>query len=181
MKRLYLLRHAQAMPIDGLCIDAERQLTPKGKDDAKALGGFMRRKNYKPDLIICSTARRTQQTQNQVIEALGSGSLETRSEKKIYDAYTSDLFSLIQNTSDTYQSLMLIGHNPAIYELAVLLSNAGSDSVLGRLQNGYQPASLSVIDLSCDTWESAAPEAGTLIELVNPMDYNAPATPARWT
>src|SRR6056297_3405337 len=119
MKRLYILRHAKAMPAEGES-DAERRLAPKGEQDAQSLGKIMSGKSYAPDLIYCSPARRTKETMEGLCQTLGE--IKTKLEPKIYSASQGDLFTLIQNAEPSCETLILIGHNPAIHQLAATLA-----------------------------------------------------------
>ncbi|HOO82775.1 MAG TPA: histidine phosphatase family protein [Alphaproteobacteria bacterium] len=180
MKRLLLLRHAQALPANG-GQDFDRALSPKGLEDARALGQALRQRGLIPDYILCSSAKRTQQTCKESLFQTDEHKIHSSFSKDIYSASRGDLFHLIQNVRDNPATLMLIGHNPAIYELAVMLAAAGNDAVLARLSNGYQPASLSIIEAPIDDWAALDPDKCQIVDLLDPLDYNAPARPTRWT
>ncbi len=176
-KHLFLLRHAMAGSAlsDG---DKSRALTPKGKDDAKALGQYMLKNNHIADLVICSPARRTRET----LEGLQS-SLELnniRTPDILYSGSTGDYLHEIQKSGDENCNILMVAHNPSIYELVFLLAAQGSDSLMQRLTEGYPPASLSVIECACDRWADIQPAENKLISLVNPMDYNSVSRPTRW-
>ena len=179
MKKLLLLRHADALPAEG-GNDIERKLSPKGLKDAYALGEELNKKNLIPMRIACSSAKRTQQTCQEVLKGCGEN-IHTEFSKMIYGASTGDLLNLIRNTDDTLQSLMIIGHNPTIYELAVHLAMRGNDMILNHLGQGYAPATLSVLDINIQQWAEINPEHCEITALLDPLNYNAPATPARWT
>ncbi len=98
----------------------------------------------------------------------------------LYSGSVGDYLYEIQKCDDQYQNILLIAHNPSIYELIILLAAQGSDSVMQRLTEGYSPATLSVIDCVCESWANIQPAENTLSTLTNPMDYNAPARPTRW-
>jgi len=179
MKRLLLLRHAQALPAEGGS-DIDRALSPKGLSDAYALGQTLKAKDIGPAHIVCSSAKRTQQTCGELLKGL-EDNIHTEFSKMIYSASFGDLLHLIQSTDDELESLMVIGHNPTIYELAVRMASEGSDTDLNHLGQGYAPATLSVIETDIERWAEINPKACTLAALLDPLDYNAPSTPARWT
>lgn len=179
MKTLLLLRHAQALPAESGG-DIERKLSPKGLSDALALGQTIGKQGISPDQIYCSSAVRTRQTCEKLLEGLGAQP-PTEYTKGIYSAGVGDLLHIIQNTDEKIGTMMLIGHNPTIYELAVKMAGHGADTALNHLSMGYPPASLSVIEIDADNWVEAAGQKGTLKALYDPLDYNAPSTPARWT
>ena len=179
MKRLLLLRHAQALPAEGGS-DIDRALSPKGLSDALALGQTLKKQGIAPDHILCSSAKRTRMTCEKLLEGL-EANIHTVFTKDIYSAGVGELFQMTQSAEDKVGTLMLIGHNPTIYELAVRLSTSGNDSALGALAQGYAPASLSVIETDIENWAKIDPNACSLTTLMDPLDYNAPAAPTRWT
>ncbi len=179
MKRLLLLRHAQAMPAEGGS-DIDRALSPKGAGDAQALGQTLRAKELVPEHIACSSAKRTQETCAEVLKGLKEN-IHTEFSKMIYSASFGDLLAFIQSADDGLGSLMIIGHNPTIYEMAVRMAANGPDTILSNLGQGYAPATLSVIEANIVRWAEINPDDCTITTLFDPLDYNAPSTPARWT
>lgn len=177
-KRLFLLRHALAMPAGSSAEDSARPLAPKGEEDATALGLYMAQKGYLPDLILCSTAKRTQQTLQNLQKKLETPA--ARFLKILYTGRTGDLLSEIQKAEDDKNSILIVAHNPSIYELAVLLGGTGKESLLQRLCDGYRPATLTVLGCPCAHWADIQPQENEVIDLVDPLDYNAPARPTRW-
>ncbi len=176
-KRLFLLRHAQAESSQSNG-DKSRNLTSQGKDDAAALGKEMQRQNFIPDLILCSPAVRTKQTLESVQNTLNIDNV--KHSEILYNGSTGDYLYEIQQVSDEYNSVLFIAHNPSIYELVILLSGSGNDAAMQRLSEGYQPASLSVVDVKSETWADIQPAVNSLNAIMNPMDYNSPARPTRW-
>jgi len=176
-KRLFLLRHAQALGRSESG-DKGRALSPKGKDDAQALGQAMQKNGYTPDIILCSPALRTRQTLEglqKTIEIENVHFIEA-----LYHGSTGDYLNEVQQVSEEYHNILVIAHNPCIYELVSVLATHGEDSVLMRLSEGYAPASLSVISCASKTWADIQPGENTLLSLNDPMDYNAPSRPTRW-
>lgn len=177
MKRLFLLRHAQALPAD-TGRDKDRALSPRGIEDAKLLGQAMRARKLLPDLILCSDAKRTTQTCQALSEQL-EHNVTAIYQKTMYDASRGDLFAMIQGAENDVNGLMLIGHNPAMYELSAMLASEGAPALLGRLDFGYPPATLSVFELPITKWDGIDPDQSTLVEFLTSTDYNAPS-PSRW-
>lgn len=175
-KRLFLLRHAQAL--SDAPSDKDRALSPKGIEDAQALGRVMAKKGYFPDLVLCSPALRTRQT----LEALEEGLGKRHSERPdiLYNGAAGDYLAEIQKASDEYSDVMVVAHNPSIYELVIRLGNPEQDSMMQRLSAGYQPATLSVLECACSSWKDIQFGENDLSYLAEPIDYNAPARPTRW-
>lgn len=174
-----LLRHAQALPAEGGS-DIERALSPKGLSDAHALGQSLKTRKFTPARIACSSAKRTQQTCAEVLKGLGED-VHTEYIKAIYNARFGDLISIVQGMDDKLSSLLIIGHNPTIYEMAMRMALRGPDSLLNHLSQGYAPATLSVFEADIERWAQINPDRCVIKAVLDPLDYNAPATPARWT
>lgn len=176
-KTLFLLRHAMALN-DGGAGDKARRLAPRGVEDAEALGKVMIKQNYTPDFVLCSSAVRTRQTFEHL--KLNVPTAAIRFEDGLYNGSTGDYLHMLQQISDEYSNILVVAHNPSIYELVILLAAQGSDSVMQRLSEGYNPATLSVVQCQCEKWADIQPAENTLASLTDPMDYNAPARPTRW-
>jgi phosphohistidine phosphatase len=179
MKRIFLLRHAQAES-SHTGSDKDRALTPQGQADATALGHAMKRKNLVPNLILCSAAKRTQQT-CEFLKQSAEFTPKNLIMPELYDARRGDLFAAIQGTGDEIETLMLIGHNPAIYELAVMLASGGPEPLIGDLSEGYAPATLSVFEVPASPWAEIDPKDCKITNLLRASDYNPPERAVRWT
>lgn len=145
-----LLRHAKADRPDGLP-DQDRPLTDRGHADAAAAGAWILASGHVPDLVLCSPARRTRQTWHSVAIALGgAGSPSVRYERDLYDGDADDALHLIAAAAKEAQSILLIGHNPTISQLSVLLDADGqADS------DGLRTSGIAVHELP-DEWQAGA-------------------------
>jgi phosphohistidine phosphatase len=119
-KRLFLLRHALAVPPMTGAQDIARNLSPKGLEDAAALGKIMVQKGYIPDYILCSTAVRTRQTLEKLMESLPKAPIEYVSD--LYNCGTRCYVETIDSLKNNPANVLLIGHNPCIYEYAVAIA-----------------------------------------------------------
>jgi phosphohistidine phosphatase len=132
-RTLVLLRHAKAEAAPGK-LDIDRPLSSRGHGDAAAAGAWLGAQGHLPELVICSPARRTRQTWHAVAVALSEAAADApaptvRYEAAVYDGIAADLLNLVQTVSDGISSVLLIGHNPTISQLSVLLDpDAGLDS-----------------------------------------------------
>lgn len=177
MKRLYLLRHAQASPSSDSG-DKGRKLSSKGLDDAEKLGQMMVRKSYRPSIVLCSPAIRTRQTWEQ---AALSG-IEAHFSERLYNAGSAVFLEELEELADGVSSALLIAHNPGIHDFAARLASEDSpSSFMARLTEGFKPGALAVLDCPVESWLDIKEEANKLIDFQDPMDYNAPESPARWT
>lgn len=165
MRTLFILRHAQAAHPQGAA-DKHRPLTQQGMADAIALGRLMRAKGYKPDFIICSPARRTQQTMRKILESIGE--TQTVMPPAAYYTTTGQLYDLLKSVNGNVQNLLLISHNPSVHSLVRFLVGLGHDESIMRLNAEYQECTLSVLDCPIDGWATLMPAQNDLADLLVP-------------
>ncbi len=173
MKKLFLLRHAQALPTEVGATDKERRLSPKGAGDAQALGSAMLHRHYIPDIIYCSAATRTRQTMENLLEGMGGPEIETHLLDTLYDAGRAEVLNLVQETDNRNGNILVIGHNPTIYELSVTLAVDGAPALLKTLMEGFRPATMAVLECPAGEWNFFQPGKNMLIDLLASRDYNA--------
>jgi phosphohistidine phosphatase len=168
MRRLYLLRHAKSAWPDGVA-DFDRPLAPRGIEAAGLVGTYLRQQGIAPARILVSTARRTRETLRFVREAWQPEAATIREELRIYAASAATLLAIAREGPAAEASLMLIGHNPGMAELAMSLSDpqhAAADD-FRRMLRKFPTAALAVIDFPQDDWR-IVPGAGRLIRFVTP-------------
>lgn len=124
MHRLHLLRHAKTerdRPIE----DTERQLTRRGREDARRVGKTLPEAIGLIDLVLCSTAIRTRETADLVL-ARYPHRPPVRYEDALYLAGASRLLRLLRALDEGAGSVLVIGHNPGLHELASALAAPAS-------------------------------------------------------
>ncbi|WP_297800024.1 histidine phosphatase family protein [uncultured Brevundimonas sp.] len=145
MHRLILMRHAEA---DGRAPegggDKDRPLTPKGLQDAARMGKALAERGFRPDLALVSAAVRTQQTWEQVQDAIGD--VEVQVLDHLYDAPARTLRDEVEINEDNEGCVMVLAHNPGIHQLAVdyLIESAASPAVLDRFAGGFPTGGCAV-------------------------------------
>ncbi|WP_165491118.1 SixA phosphatase family protein [Lichenihabitans psoromatis] len=159
MKRLLLLRHAKAEMAPNGQADHDRRLSSRGLRDAREVGAVIERQGWSPDFMLVSDAARTRETLEQAMpQQTASRTIEIT--PALYDATAPDILALIRTIPDTATSLLVIGHNPGIGELARQLAAAGSLPDLHRLATRFPTSALAVIALSAEHWaDVGAPQA----------------------
>lgn len=122
VRTLVVLRHAKAANPDGVD-DHDRPLTARGHADASAAGAWLRSRNLRPQRVLCSTARRTRETWHSVRVALGDSgtSADLALSPELYSSGTIAMLELIRATSPDIGVLMVVGHNPTVSMVSVLL------------------------------------------------------------
>ena len=141
-RQIILLRHAHAEPGSPGQTDRERPLSREGLAEAEAAGRWLKAHGHIPDRILYSPARRTLQTLEQVLLALGY--LEQRAEPRIYEATPGTLLEVADEHREV-RSLMLVGHNPGLEQTVALLADGQSGDFRGMPAGG-----IAVLDLPAD-------------------------------
>ena len=139
MRQLILLRHAHAEPASTGQADFDRPLSPRGLAEAEAAGAWLAAQSLMPDRVLCSPARRTRETLDAVVEAVGN--LDKRLDAAIYEATPGTLAGLVDTHRDA-ERLLLVGHNPGLERLVALLSSGQSGDY-----RGMPPAAVAVLAL----------------------------------
>ncbi len=140
------------------------------------MGRMMREKGYAPDLILCSSAARTRETWENAAPELRAES-QTKFLDALYDASVGTILNCLQHADDAAASLLYIGHNPGLEQLARMLVREPQGGDERRkavaLMSKYPTGALTIIDLPVDHWAEIAPGDGTLIDFVAPADLKS--------
>lgn len=121
MHTLTLMRHAKSSWKDTSLSDLDRPLNGRGRRAAVAMAKRLRIAGYIPDLVIVSSALRTQQTA-QALQKVYHGQLRLITEPILYEATPADYETVIRRVDEAVDHLMMIGHNPTMEWLASVLS-----------------------------------------------------------
>ncbi|MFG1916141.1 SixA phosphatase family protein [Micromonospora sp. NPDC048898] len=134
-RTLVLLRHAKAEQGNDAADDAQRPLSARGDADSAAAGFWLAHHGLLPDVVICSTARRTRQTWHGVAMGMTGTPPEggptgprptVRYEPGAYDAHPEELLALVRTVDPAARTALLIAHNPGISLLSALLDPEGA-------------------------------------------------------
>jgi phosphohistidine phosphatase len=143
MKTLLLMRHAKSSWKESNIPDHDRPLNRRGKHDAPLMGRLLRDQKMNLDLIISSTALRAETTANLIAKAVRyKGKIIL--DKSIYNAEPTDLLTLLGNSSDEYNNILLVGHNPTVEETVQMITNSPEITMA--------TCAIAHLTLSIDTW-----------------------------
>jgi phosphohistidine phosphatase len=162
---IHLLRHAKSSWKTG-DPDHERPLSGRGRRAAKAIRGHLREHGIEPELVLCSSARRTRETLERIEPALGAA--DVRIERELYGASSDALLARLRALPDAVGSVMLIGHNPALERLALQLARPGPERQ--ELEEKFPTAALATLELGASSWSALAPGTAELTAFVRPRD-----------
>lgn len=172
MRRLFLLRHAKSSWADPGLVDFDRPLNRRGREAAPRMGEYMREEGLLPDLVLCSAARRAQETWDLVSQELGKEA-PVKVQRGLYLATPSRLLTTINRQTPEVEALLLVGHNPGMETLTARL--AGRDSkkkAVLSLQEKFPTATLAVFDCDIADWSDLEEGGGRLVHLVKPRELD---------
>lgn len=147
------MRHAKTESPFLIKRDMDRRLTPTGEQDATNMGEWLKSQEFSIDKVVSSTARRTQQTTERVIEQLGLPLSAVEYLDALYHATPETFFKVIQALPDRTNTVLIVSHNDGITEFANQLTDARIDCM--------QPGSVFIVKCDLDNWsdfETAARE-----------------------
>ena len=171
MRQLLLLRHAKSSWDDPKLSDHARPLNARGRKSAHAMRHAMHDLGLSPDIVLVSSARRTLQT----LEALEPWDEQPLIEPmdQLYLADAAQLLGVLRDVSDTARSVMLIGHNPGLHDLAMRLvgpaAMAEQGKNISRLAEGYPTGALTEFSIA-GPWSKLDEGGGRLLRFLAPRD-----------
>lgn len=172
MRRLMLLRHAKTERAEPGERDRDRKLTKRGRTDAPVIGAYMAHHGFVPDVAMVSTAARAQETWALVADKFPKAPPRLN-EERIYNASADTLIGVIGGAAPTAQTLLVVGHNPGLHDLAMQLIAAGDVEMREQLGEKLPTSGLAVIDLPFDEWLLVHPQCGRLERFVSPRMIGA--------
>ncbi|MGZ8579804.1 MAG: SixA phosphatase family protein [Actinomycetota bacterium] len=171
MRQVWLLRHAKSSWDDPSLPDEERPLAPRGYRDAATMASYLASVDP-PRLVLCSAGLRARQTLAAVLPWLGSP-LRVAIEPELYTFDSSVLIERLRRLDDAGSSVLIVGHNPALEDLALWLSAEGE--LRERLGAKFPTAALARIDLPDASWTALSEGVGTIARFVVPKDLSSGA------
>ncbi|MER8571966.1 histidine phosphatase family protein [Mesorhizobium sp. M1338] len=143
MKQLLLLRHAKSSWDDPALDDFDRPLTDRGLKAAHLMGRELAARDWLPDLALVSPALRARDTWRLVAAELPAHPKVVFA-KALYDASAADILSQIHQVDPSGGSLLVIGHNPGLEDLARQLAGPGSEAkARKKLEERFPTAALA--------------------------------------
>ena len=149
MKTLILVRHAKSSWTDPALPDRDRPLNDRGKRDAPKMATRLAKDGVNPDLILSSPARRARATARIIAKALDYKRKAIQEDDGLYAVEADDLLRVIRGLDDKLKSVMLVGHNPELTELAHGLSS----------RIAYMPTcAVALFEFDIRSWSAAGRE-----------------------
>ncbi len=169
MLTLSLLRHAKSSWHNPAIPDLDRPLATRGVVDAPLMGRAMTERGIDPDLVLCSSARRTRDTLALVLPEL---KVEPKVvyDDALYHASAAEMLEMMRAVPPGASRLMLVGHNPEIHALALDLVGSGPKHYRDKLKEKYPTAGLVVVNFTSGAWQSVTVNSGELKLFLTPKD-----------
>lgn len=166
MRRLLLLRHAKSDWPAGVA-DHERPLATRGREAAPIIGRYMAAEHLLPDHVVVSPSRRTQETFD-LVSAEWPHEAGHRIDGRIYEAKVDALLSVIRDTPSASRTLLVVGHNPGMADLAAHLTGQADRYAFARIKTKYPTCALAVLEFRLESWAAIAKATGRLERFVTP-------------
>ncbi|HSR87604.1 MAG TPA: histidine phosphatase family protein [Pontiella sp.] len=159
-KTLYLMRHAKSGWTDMSQSDFDRPLNKRGQRDAPEMGRRLKKRDVKPEIILCSPAQRSRQTLEQLIREFGGTMKTVQFDDRIYEADPDTLLDVIRSLPEAFASAMVIGHNPSMGRLANQLSDVRIEQM--------PTCAVATLELPSSRWKDTGTQTARLLHFDYP-------------
>ena len=170
-KTLILFRHAKSSWSEGV-EDHERPLAERGRKAAPLMAKWLADKGLKPTIALVSTSKRTQETWSLIAPELGK--ITKRDVGEIYEAPAERILDAIHAVEPSVESLIIVGHNPGMEDLARLLIKGDGGEAGARMRKKFPTAGVVVLDLPVDDWTEVRSHVADLADFVTPKSVTPP-------
>lgn len=160
-RRLTLLRHGQAQPIDTVMEDFERALTRRGSIEAQEMAARIVHRNLVPDLILVSPAERAWSTAEIIAGACELDSKQVQCARELYLATPETTWSLLARRDTGLRHILICGHNPGLSQVASRLGPKPQ-------RRNLPTAGIATAVWLNASWDTLQPETAISCELDDP-------------
>jgi phosphohistidine phosphatase len=172
MRRLMLLRHAKTETDAPSGRDRDRRLDDRGHKDAAEIGDWIAAHPPFPDTVLVSHAVRARQTWDTAWAAMQDRVAAPRVEilPELYGADPAQILEALRTAAipANPRRLMLVGHNPGMHEVALMLIGSGDPAGAKALAHNLPTAGLAIFDFDVKDWGDVAYRRGKLVLFVSP-------------
>lgn len=179
MKTLTLLRHAKSSWDDPVARDFDRPLNGKGQRAALVMGRYLRSAGMTFDHVVASPAVRIVETVEQVEHGYGCD-LAPSWDRRVYLASASSLLDIVHELPARAQTAMLIGHNPGLEDLILMLvPDRAGDALRDSVEMKFPTAAIAELTFEVSDWTEIRADGGTLVRFTRPRDLDPALGPDR--
>ncbi|MFA7265235.1 MAG: histidine phosphatase family protein [Candidatus Nanopelagicales bacterium] len=167
---LILLRHAKsAWPVG--VRDSDRPLSARGIRDATTFGRYLAEDDRRPDAVVVSPATRTRQTWGRVAPEVGILESDAVLDERLYAASWWDVMDVVRGLPASASRVLVIGHNPAMEDIAGQLANDQSNrGAVRELRAKFPTCAAATVHSDLD-WRLWGGQCGELAELWTPRGH----------
>lgn len=163
MKTLYLLRHGKSDWESDFNSDHERGLSSRGVESTHRVGKYWNDFGFSVDLCLCSDAIRCRKTW-EILSEMGEFAKGIEYTNEVYESDSDGLFDLLKSERDSINSILIIGHNPSLEELAeYLVLGENLEELHNPLFTKFPTSAFLGISLSVNSWKDITPGHGSII------------------
>ncbi len=167
MKTVTLFRHAKSGEKDNPRIDDfDRPLADRGLKAAPKMGAAMRDRHLRPDVILCSPSVRTRQTLTLASAEAWDNAPKVRFDKTLYEASAQTLLKVLKDLAEDVDHVMIVGHNPGMQDLAVMLAVDGRERL--KLKDKLPTAAVVSFEFDEELWKDLQPATGHVVLSMSP-------------
>ena len=170
MIQLALLRHAKSSWDHPQLDDFDRPLNERGRRAAPVMGHMLASLKFLPDVVLCSSAKRTRETLDAIAPDIASSKPDVQFDDQLYLATPDTMLACLSRAGSDAKRILLIGHNPGLHALAVALAESGDPAQLARLRDHFPTAALAVISFDAASFTNISTSGGYLEAFITPKD-----------
>ena len=171
MKSLTLLRHAKSTWNDPVERDFDRPLNGRGRRAAHRMGQYLKDEALTFDQVVASPALRVQQTVVGIEDGYGTP-LAPLYDRRIYMASASTLLDLVHGLDDRHDKVLLVGHNPGLEDLVLMLVPQSAAGLRDEVEIKYPTATLAELHFETDRWVGIGERTGALARFMRPRELD---------
>lgn len=168
-RRIYLFRHGKSSWGDPGREDRDRDLNARGRAASEKMGAWCAANGVNPDTVLCSTATRTRETLARLLPHLKAAA-RIEFEDGLYLASAAEIMARLRKLDDGVKAVMVIGHNPGLQELGLLLAEDGAPGTLAKLNVKFPTAGLAELSVEIKRWRDLDADAARLERLILPRE-----------
>jgi len=165
-----LLRHAKSSWDASDLEDFDRPLNARGRTAAPVMGEALREFPFAPEVILCSPAKRTRETLHLIDPNLSKPRDDVQFDHQLYLTNAETLLERLRHVPPAAKTVLMVGHNPGLHELALLLAGRGDAKSISRLEDKFPTASLAILTFPETAWRDVGPSSGYLEGFMTPRD-----------
>ena len=169
MTMLAVMRHAKSDRGRPGLADFDRPLNERGCNAAKRVGQEVRHRHVRFDHVIASPALRVRETLDELRRGY-EAELDVIFEPRIYDATVATLLDLVRAIPETVHSPLLVGHNPGLHQLVLVLTANDREGLRRKVEDELPTAAVVLIEFPAVRWDEAVAGAGNVRELILPNE-----------